>query len=79
MKLSVAALALVVVLAAWASWMFRHETNLHPTNAGVLISVFDRWDQTMTVCYVTKYNVETRDNGLGTKGCRSLAESEMAF
>ena len=74
MKSTVAALSLVVVLAAWASWMFRHDTVLHTTSNGVFLSVFDRWDQKMTVCHVTK-----RSGDFVTKDCTEIGERETAF
>jgi len=70
----IACFALVIILAAWASWMFRYEVNIEIGDG--YFSVLDRWKQEQTICEL--------DGGFGgvslfTADCTVVGKREMGL
>ena len=72
MKSTVAALSLVVVLAAWASWMFRYGVTIDAVEGH--FTVLDRWYQEQTICDLENgpYAVDMFDGGCTVIGKREM-------
>ena len=76
MKTPLVIIALAVILAGWASWMFRYETKIITSSYSgtTLFTVLDRWKQKQTVCLL-----DEEDYVIWSRDCGVIGERQMGF